>query len=46
MCDEQIDSDYHGCHEDPQDKCGLICDDCNGEYSDREMAKLEAEAVK
>lgn len=28
VCDEQIDSDFHDCHEDPKDKCELICGNC------------------
>lgn len=31
ICDEQIDSDFHGCYEDPQDKTELICESCEME---------------
>ena len=31
ICDEQTDSDFYGCHEDPIDNRELICTNCFNE---------------
>ena len=37
ICDEQVDSDYYGCYEDPEDVGELICDSCNDELEDENV---------
>lgn len=35
-CDNQIDSDFYGCHEDPKNKHELICQECYDELYEEE----------
>jgi len=48
ICDEQIDSDFYGCYEDPADKCELICTNCFDELetinNSMKVMKSEREA--
>jgi len=46
ICDEQIDSDFHGCHEDPKDKCELICTNCFDKLEDEHDKEIECHVKK